>query len=352
MHIRRSNAGLFLIALSLGVWSTAATAYAQSAEGSFFHGKTLNVFIGSGPGGGYDLYGRLVARHMGKHIPGNPSLVAQNRPGAGGFVMSQWLYAAAPKDGLNIGTVPQNAPTEEALGNPAAMFKSAEFLWIGRVNSNVPAHFVWHTAPVKTIEDVRQHEIVSGADTPTSTQAVNPRILNLIVGTKFRIVTGYGTGAKVRLAVEAGEVQAAIAPLSLIRSDMANWLADGTIRIIVQYSPTRHATLPDVPASVELARNDEERRILNFFVADSAIGRAVAAPPGVPSARIEILRRAFDAMIADPEFIADTRKRNIEVDALSGERLQALVTDMLDIPTDTLAKARAAAKAAQQETAR
>jgi tripartite-type tricarboxylate transporter receptor subunit TctC len=334
--------------LSVFIMLGAPSSHAQ--EGDFFRGKTLNVFIGSGPGGGYDLYGRLIARHIGKHIPGNPTVVAQNRPGAGGFVMSQWLYAAAPKDGLDIGTVPQNAPTEEALGNSAAKFESAKFLWIGRVNSNVPVHYVWHTSPIKTIEDVRQHELVSGADTPTSTQAVNPRILNLIAGTKFRIVTGYGTGAKVRLAVESGEVQAGIAPLALIQSEMSSWLKDGAIRLIVQYSPERHASLPDVPASVELAHTDEERRILNFFVADSAIGRAVAAPPGVPKNRIDALRRAFDSMIKDPEFIDDTSKRNIEVDAMSGEKLQAVVTGMLNIPPETLNKARAAATAAMQET--
>ncbi|HEU0070869.1 MAG TPA: tripartite tricarboxylate transporter substrate-binding protein [Alphaproteobacteria bacterium] len=333
------------------VFALPQTGAAQSVE-SAFKGKSLNVFIGSGPGGGYDLYGRLVARHMGKHVPGQPNLVAQNKPGAGGFVMSQWLYAAAPKDGLNIGTVPQNAPTEEALGNPAAMFESAKFLWIGRVNSNVPVHYVWHTAQVQSLEDLKTKELLTGADTPTSTQTTNPRILNLIAGTKFNIINGYGTGAKVRLAIEGGEVQAGVAPLSLLMSEMASWLRDKQIKILVQYSPERHPSIPDVPASVELARNDEERKILNFFVADSAIGRAVAAPPGVAADRIKALRDAFDAMIKDPEFIADTSKRNIEVDAMSGEKLQTLVANMMDLPADTLDKARAAAKAAMSEGAR
>lgn len=327
------------------------SALAQDVE-SAFKGKTLNVFIGSGPGGGYDLYGRLVARFIGKHIPGQPNVIAQNKPGAGGFVMSQWLYAAAPKDGLNIGTVPQNAPTEEALGNPAAMFESAKFVWIGRVNSNTPAHYVWHTAEVQTLEDLKRKELLSGADTPTSTQTTNPRILNLIAGTKFNIINGYGSGAKVRLAVESGEVQAGVAPLSLLQSEMAAWLREGKIKILVQYSPERHPSVPDVPASVELARTDEERKILNFFVADSAIGRAVAAPPGVAPERIKALRAAFDAMIQDPDFVADTKKRNVEVDAMSGEKLQALVVGMMDLPADTLAKAKAAAKAALAEGAR
>jgi len=324
---------------------------AQDVEAAF-KGKTLNIFIGSGPGGGYDLYGRLVARFIGKHIPGEPNVIAQNKPGASGFVMSQWLYAAAPKDGLNIGTVPQNAPTEEALGNPAAMFESAKFAWIGRVNSNTPAHYVWHTAAVQTLEDLKTKELLTGADTPTSTQTTNPRILNLIAGTKFNIINGYGSGAKVRLAVESGEVQAGVAPLSLLHSEMADWLKQGKIKILVQYSPERHPSVPNVPASVELARTDEERKILNFFVADSAIGRAVAAPPGVAPDRIKALRAAFDAMIKDPEFVADTTKRNVEVDALSGEKLQALVVGMMDLPADTLAKAKAAAKAALAEGAR
>ncbi len=321
------------------------SALAQDVE-SAFKGKTLNVFIGSGPGGGYDLYGRLVARFIGKHLPGQPNVIAQNKPGASGFVMSQWLYAAAPKDGLNIGTVPQNAPTEEALGNPAAIFESVKFAWIGRVNSNTPAHYVWHTAAVQTLDDLKTKELLSGADTPTSTQTTNPRILNLIAGTKFNIINGYGSGAKVRLAVESGEVQAGVAPLSLLQSELAPWLKDGKIKILVQYSPERHPSVPDVPASVELARTDEERKILNFFVADSAIGRAVAAPPGVAPERIKALRAAFDAMIKDPEFVADTKKRNVEVDAMSGEKLQALVVGMMDLPADILAKAKAAAKAA------
>ncbi|MFN4282493.1 MAG: Bug family tripartite tricarboxylate transporter substrate binding protein [Alphaproteobacteria bacterium] len=342
------------LAAAAALFAFAAAPHSAAAQdaAAAFKGKTLNVFIGFGPAGGYDLYGRLVARFIGKHIPGQPNVIAQNKPGAGGFVMSQWLYAAAPKDGLNIGTVPQNAPTEEALGNPAAMFESAKFAWIGRVNSNTPAHYVWHTAAVQTLEDLKTKELLSGADTPTSTQTTNPRILNLVAGTKFNIINGYGSGAKVRLAIEQGEVQSGIAPLALLQSEMASWLKEGKIKILVQYSPERHPSVPKVPASVELARTDEERKILNFFVADSAIGRAVAAPPGVASYRIKALRDAFDAMITDPEFVADTKKRNIEVDALSGEKLQALVVDMMDLPADTLAKAKAAAKAALAEGAR
>jgi len=316
---------------------------AQAADASM-QGKTITVYVGAPPGGGYDLYGRLVAQFIGPHIPGQPNVIAANKPGASGFVMSQWLYHVAPKDGTALGTVPQNAPTEQALGNKAAQFESDKFVWIGRINANVPVQYVWHEAPVRTIADMKTTAIVAGADSATSTQATNPKLLNLLAGTKFKIVTGYTGGSEVRLAIERGEVQSGVAPLSLFRSELADWLKEGKVRLLVQYGPDRHPAFPDVPSSVELGDTDEAKQVLRFFVADSAIGRAIAAPPGLSPENTAMLRRAFDAMIKDPAFVAETTKRHIEVDALPGDQLQKVVADALAVSPQVLEKAKAAAQ--------
>jgi tripartite-type tricarboxylate transporter receptor subunit TctC len=339
MRIRHQLALLTIVATAFGV------ATAAHADEVSFQGKTITVYIGAPPGGGYDLYGRLVSQFIGKHIPGQPAVIASNRPGASGFVMSQWLYNVAPKDGTALGTVPQNAPTEQALGNKAAKFQSDKFVWIGRLNSNVPVQYVWHDAPVRSIADMKTTQIVAGADSATSTQATNPKLLNLLAGTKFKIVTGYTGGSEVRLAIERGEVQSGVAPLALFRSELADWLKDGKVRLLVQYGPDRHPAFPDVPSSVELGDTEEARQILRFFVNDSAIGRAIAAPPGLSVGATTVLRRAFDAMIQDPDFIAETTKRKIEIDPLSGEKLQKVVAEALAVSPQILEKAKAAARA-------
>ncbi len=336
----------FIAGLSL-IIGQAALAQSQSRE-TFFTDKTLTVLIPTPPGGGYDLYTRLYARYIGEHIPGRPNVVAQNRPGASGFVMAQWLYNGAPKDGLTVGMPPQNAPTEEVLGNPAARFKSAEFGWIGRLNSNIPTHYLWHTHPARSIEDAKRFEILSGADAPMSTQGLPPKLMNLLIGTKFRVVSGYGGGAKVRLAVEGGEIHAGVAPAALLRSELADWLSDGKIRILVQYGPNRHPSFLETPAAPELATNDEDRRVINFFVADSAVGRSIAAPPGVPNERMLVLRQAFAKMITDNSFMSETAKRNIEIDPLSGEELQSLVGEMVSLPPPIADRARSIVKTLQQ----
>ncbi len=326
----------------------AQNAVHSQTSGSFFKDKTISVLIGTPPGGGYDLYSRLFVRFIGEHIPGEPNVVAQNRPGAGGFIMAQSLFTAASRDGLTLGMPPQNAPTEEILGNPAARFKSAEFGWIGRLNSNVPIHYVWHTHPAKTIEDVKTFELLSGADTPMSTQAFPPKLLNLFTGTKFRVITGYEGGAKVRLAVESGEIHAGVAPAALLKSELADWLNNGRIRVLVQYGPGRHPEFPSLPSVVELARNAEDREVIRFFVGGSAVGRSIATPPSVPQDRLATLRNAFDQMIKSKSFTEETRKRNIEIDPMSGEDLQKLVSAMSGLPSALVERARGIMQTVQQ----
>jgi tripartite-type tricarboxylate transporter receptor subunit TctC len=336
---------LFIAGLSLFI--VQSTLAQEQPAASFFTDKTLTVLIPTPPGGGYDLYARLYARHIGTHIPGRPNVVAQNRPGASGFVMAQWLYNGAPKDGLTVGMPPQNAPTEEVLGNPAARFNSAEFGWIGRLNSNIPTHYLWHTHPARSIEDAKKYEILSGADAPMSTQGLPPKLMNVLIGTKFKVVSGYGGGAKVRLAVEGGELHAGVAPAALLRSELADWLSGGKIRLLVQYGPKRHPSFPETPAAPELAGNDDDRRVIDFLVSDSAVGRSIAAPPGVLETRVSILRLSFERMISDSTFISEALKRNIEIDPLSGEELQRLVSEMISLPPPIAERARSIVKALQ-----
>ena len=323
------------------------SAHSQASD-SFFKDKTISVLIPTPPGGGYDLYSRLFVRFIGEFIPGQPNVVAQNRPGASGFIMAQSLFNTASKDGLTLGMPPQNVATEEILGNPAARFKSAEFEWIGRLNSNVPVHYVWHTHPAQTIEDVKRFELLSGADAQMSTQGFPPKLLNLLTGTRFKVISGYGGGAKVRLAVESGELHAGVAPAALLKSELAEWLRSGRIRVLVQYGPGRHPEFPDIPSAVELAQVAEDREVIRFFVSDSAVGRSIAAPPSVPQDRIVALRSAFDQMIKSSAFIEETKKRNIEIDAMSGEELRRVVSATSELPSALVERARAIMQTVQK----
>jgi tripartite-type tricarboxylate transporter receptor subunit TctC len=309
---------------------------------SDFSGKTIRLYIGTGPGGGYDTYGRLVARHIGRHIAGNPALVPQNMPGASSLTLTNFLFNTAPRDGTAIGMINQAMPTEQYLDIGNTNYDSKRFNWIGRVSSAVEMAIVWHTVPVNTIEDVRRRETLMGGTGPTSSTVFVPYLLDNLAGMKFKVVTGFNGTTEIALAMERGEVEGSATPLESLTSYRADWVRDRKIRILVQYTAARDAELPDVPTMVELGRGEEARRILGFSASAADVGRSIVAPPAMPAQSVATLRRAFDEMLADPVFLEEGKRTGIQLKPMSGDRLQDLVSRLGSFPPSLVEKARQA----------
>ncbi|MEA2937041.1 MAG: hypothetical protein QOC56_545 [Alphaproteobacteria bacterium] len=330
---------LSVIALALLV-AQGAGARAQPSEN--FAGKTIRLYIGTSPGGGYDQYGRLVARHIGRQLPGNPSVVPVNMPGASSLTLTNHLYNQAPRDGTAIAIINQAMPTEQLLLDQNINYDSGRFNWIGRVSSAVEMLIVWHTVPVDTIDDIRNREVIVGGTGPTSSTVFMPYLLNNLAGMKFKVILGFNGTTDVGLAMERGEIEGSATPLESLTSYRANWVRDRKIKILLQYTARRDPEMTDIPAMVELGGSDEARAILSFFASAADIGRSIVAPPSMPPGTVRTLRRSFDAMFADPGFLDDVRRAGIPLKPLTGERLQEVVADVAKFPPALVRKARAA----------
>jgi len=327
--------------IAAAIVSASLPAFAQTPE-QFYKGKQMELAIGYPPAGSNDFYARLLARHLGKHIPGNPSIVPQNRPGAGSFLTLAYVYGVAPKDGTVIGIGAPTAPLDEKLGTQGVRFKTAELNWIGRIDSLINIVFLWHTSPVKTIADAFKTEAKLSGTGVGSTVSIYPTVMNQVLGTKFKLIMGYKGSNDAQLAVERGEVEGHSTSWTAVKVAHPDWRPDKKINVIVQFSLQKHPELMDVPTVVELARNDEERQVLSAVVNAAEIGTAFFTSPSVPKDRVETLRRAFDATMKDPDFLAEAQKTQLSVGALPGEELQKLVADVAAIKPDILEKVRAA----------
>ena len=323
---------LFASAFSL----LALAAQAQTNEP--FRGKTITLYIGFGAGGSYDFYSRLIARHIGKYIPGKPTVIATSMPGAGSFTCANFLFAAAPKDGTAIGMITANAAVEEALKKQGVLYKSAEFNWIGRITSAVETQFTYGTSKSKTIDDATKFETVVGSTGVGSPSEGFPKILNALYGTKFKLIGPYTGTADAMLAMERGEVEGTLGSYQTIRNVRPDWVRDKMVNVLVQYSVKRTAELPNVPAVPELARTPEARKILEFYVSAEQIGRSIIAPPGVPPERVAMLRNAFTEAMKDPDLKADLEKINAEFDPMTGAELQTLVREVAKVDPDVITK--------------
>ena len=312
---------------------------AQSLE-AFYRGKTVTVIIGYPPAGANDLYARAVARHIGKHIPGNPTVVPRNMPGGGSLLAANHIFNVAPKDGTTLGLIVPTAPLEERLGASNVRFKAAQFNWIGRLAPTPNVTFMMASSPVKTIKDAMQREAVLGATGRSSTVAIYPLSLNHIVGTKFKLVMGYTGSAEAMLAMERGEVEGHSTTWDGVKSRAEQQLRDKTINILVQHGIKRHPELPDIPTSVELGRTPDEVAALRVFANASDVGRFIFSTPATPADRIQALRRAFDAMVKDPEFMADLKTQKLELGPLAGEELQQLVAEVANVSPATIERVR------------
>jgi tripartite-type tricarboxylate transporter receptor subunit TctC len=337
--VRLSLPASFVAVLSATIFS--AEASAQTPE-QFYAGKTIDFVIGYPPGGSNDTFGRLLARHLGKHIPGKPAIVPKNQPGAGSFLAVNTIFNVSPKDGTVVGIGAPTIPLDEKLGTQGVRFKTAELNWIGRIDSLVNIVFLWKTSPVKTFADAQKLESTLSGTGVGSTVSIYPTVMNNVLGTKFKLVMGYKGSNEAMLAVERGEVEGHSTSWTALKVAHPDWLRDASVAILVQFALKRHAELPDVPTAVELARNEEERAILSAIMNATEVGTAFFTTPGVPADRLTALRRAFDDTMKDPELLADAQRINVGVSPLAGEDLQRLVADVSELPPALLDKVRAA----------
>jgi tripartite-type tricarboxylate transporter receptor subunit TctC len=335
-------------ALCSVLWLGAAVpASAQDDVAAFYKGKQLRMIVGSAVGGGYDLFARIVARHIVQHIPGHPSIIVQNQPSAGGVVMANQLYGQGPKDGTVIGVPINGLPTAPLLQS-GTQFDATKLLWIGSTNREAYVAFVWHTAPVESIAELTRKEVVVGATTPGTTMVDFPLLVNDVLGMKFKIVRGYQGTPQINLAIERGEVQG-MGGLgwASVKAQTPHWIAEKKIKVLAQYGFKRHAELPDVPTMLELAKSEPDRQAMTMLFARTEYGRPYFLPPDVPPERVNALRRAFDATMKDPAFLTEASKLQFEVDPLTGEQVQALVGQLASTPREVVTRVRAALEAPQ-----
>jgi tripartite-type tricarboxylate transporter receptor subunit TctC len=316
-----------------------ANAAAQDAA-AFFKGRTVRIVVGFGPGGGYDLYARLLAKHLGAHLPGAPNIVVENMEGVGSVRAANYVYEAAPRDGSVIAAVNQNAPMYQLLGGAGARFRAEQTGFIGSLAHSNEVLFTWRASGVVSLADARAREVVLGAVAVTSDSYIYPTVLNALIGTRFRVVNGYAGGQALNLAVERGEVMGrggeSFASLASSRPD---WLAQKKINILVQVGPQREPELGDVPLLADLIANAADRDLADVISLPTRLGYSYWLPPGVPPDRLAALRAAFAAAAADPALRAEAAARRIIIRPQSGGDIAALVQQAAATPPEVIAKA-------------
>src|SRR5262245_3901498 len=328
---------LLAFASAIGLLSTGQAL----AQADFYRGKTIELMIGYSVGGGYDVYARLIARHLGKHIPGNPTVTPKNMEGAGSLRLANWLYNVAAKDGHVFGTIGRGTGFDPLLGSKQAQFDGTKFNWIGSANDEVSVCVVWNGRGKATkFDDLLTQELNVGGTGAAADTDQFPRIINGVLGTKMKIITGYPGGNDVNLALERGEVDGRCGwSWSSVKSTRASWMSDKKITILMQLSLAKHPDRPDVPLATDLAKTDEQPPILRLTSARQALGRPFLAPPGVPADRVAILRKAFMDTMADKAFLAEADKAPLEITPIAGEQSQKRVTEVYQTPAAVAHKA-------------
>jgi tripartite-type tricarboxylate transporter receptor subunit TctC len=347
LSARVSNVAAFAAVIALGAAGDARC----DPVADFFVGRQISLFIGTTAGGGYDLYARALARHMGRHIPGRPTLIAKNMPGAGGLALANYLYNRAPNDGTEFATVQNGLPFEKLFQTLSpdgknALFDATKFGWIGSITQTVFVTVTWHAASVKTLADAMTKEVVLGASATNSDSYVLAMLSNNLLGTKFKVVHGYAGAAEVDFAVENGEVEGeAGKDWTTLTSTRPQWIKERKVNILVQMGLRSHPDLKGVPMAIELARTAEDRQIMEVVFAKFGMSRPFLAPPGTSAERLAVLRLAFDATMNDPAFRAEAEKLGMEVNPVRGVDVQTLVTRIMGTPAEQAGRAREALKA-------
>jgi len=317
-----------------------ASTCAQTAPIDFYKDKNIELFISSGPGGGYDAYARILARHMAKHIPGNPNIVIKNLEGAGGLRLANMLYNTAPKDGTSFGTMYRSAAFEPLFGNKAAQFDATRFTWLGSASSEISVCVAWHTSGVTSFEHLQARELVVGTTGRGSDSFLFTSIINGVLGSKMRMVAGYRSGNDMNLAMERGEVGGRCGwSWSSIRASNQNWIDEKKVHMLVQIGLGKHPDLPNVPSVMDLAENAEDEQILKLLFARQTMAYPFLAPPDLPPERANALRAAFAATMQDKDMIADAHRSNLDLLPVSGAAVEELVRNVYAAPPALVARA-------------
>ena len=342
--IAKSGLGLLCAAAALMAGIAAPVSAASVAE--FYKNKNIRLILSTGPGVGYATYARVLMKHMGKYIPGNPGFIKQHRQGAGGLVAGNWLYNKAPKDGSVFAMIHRGAiSTLPIYGAKNILYEPTKFTWIGSMNASTSTCVSWHTQKVKTFSQLFTEPLIVGGIAVGSDTDIFPRIFNNVFGTKFQLITGYASGSSLNLAIERGEIQGRCGwSWASIKSTRGQWLRDKKLNILAQISLAKHPELPNVPLVTKFATTKSQRAILELVLSPQAMGRPFLAPPGVPADRIKALRAAFDAAMKDKDLLADAKKRRLEINPMSGKDVALLINKIYTIPKDVVAAAKEAIK--------
>jgi tripartite-type tricarboxylate transporter receptor subunit TctC len=335
--------GLTIAAALLACLCSASVAAAQGAVADFFKGKQVNIIVGSSAGGGYDTYARLIARHLGNHIPGNPSVVVQNMPGAGSNKATGYIYSVAPKDGTVMGAVFPGVILDPLIGDAHVQHDPNKLIYVGSANSDVYICMLRTDAPAKTFQDTFTHEVILGASNTGGTTRDLPAMLNNLLGARFKVVSGYAGSKEINLAMERGEVQGSCGiGWTGLTTMHPEWFSKKLIAVVAQASMKGHPELNKmgVPLTVKFAKTDEQRQVMELIESQGTFGRPYVLPPDVPPERVAALRKAFMDALHDKALLAESEKMQLDLDALPGDDLQALVAKLYALPASIVQHAK------------
>jgi tripartite-type tricarboxylate transporter receptor subunit TctC len=334
----------WLVGCSLAGFSLLAGMQCASADSvaDFYKGKQITLIIGGGAGGGYDVYFRALGRHLGKHIPGNPTIIPKNQPAASGLAAAAARYTTADKDGTVIGAFPNNVPMDPLFGNPGARYDALKLNWLGSIGKLQNVCATWHTSPIKTIAQARERDVVVAAAAAPTNTAIMPKVLNALLDTRFKPIIGYDPGAGLTRAVERGEAEGICGlSWSTMKASRPHWIKQHLLNVLVQMGLEKLPDLPNVPSALDIVTDPTKKQVLELILIRQEPGRPVAAPPGIPADRLAALRKAFDETMKDPEFVTEAKKLNMEIDPLNAAQMQKLLTTAYATPKPIVQQAAA-----------
>jgi tripartite-type tricarboxylate transporter receptor subunit TctC len=314
-------------------------AFAQPVE-NFYKSTPITMLVGSGAGGGYDVYARTFARFWTNHIPGHPNIIAKNMPAAAGLAAASTLYVGAEHDGSMIGAFTNGAAMDPLFGNPGAHYDALKFNWLGSIGKLENVCFTWHSSAVKTVADARARDVIVAAAGATSNSAIVPKMLNALIGTRFKVVSGYDTSSGLTMAVERGEADGICGlSWSTIKASRPHWIADHSLNVILQVGLAKLHDLPDVPSALDLIEETRNKQVMELILIRQEAGRPFAAPPGTPADRVAALRQAFQDTLTDPDFVAEAAKTQLEIEPMRGEDIAAMLAKAYAAPKGVVERA-------------